>query len=125
MQYSTTQVARMLKIAPSAIRYYEKEGIIHNISRNKSGWRYFTDKDIQDIQLICSLKKTGMSLKDIENCLSRCDERLCSAHDRLKIFITHRKHILNEIKELQECLVQVDKKISVLNSKIQNLSSKP
>lgn len=39
------------------------------------------------------LKKTGMSLKNIKDCLSLCDGEISSINERLEIFHLYRQHI--------------------------------
>jgi len=53
------------QITVSAIRYYDKLGLFHGLSRNSSGYREFTDKEITWALFINRLKDTGMPIKDI------------------------------------------------------------
>ena len=47
MSYTIGEMARMLGVAPSTLRYYEKEGLLPNVERASGGGRRFTDKDFE------------------------------------------------------------------------------
>lgn len=44
MSYSISEVAQMMNITPSALRYYDKEGLLPGVKRI-NGIRVFEDKD--------------------------------------------------------------------------------
>lgn len=103
MTYSIGDLASMLNINPSTIRYYEKEGLLTDIKR-VSGIRRFKEKDKEDLMVIEFLKETGMSLKDIKVFL-KChwDEE-----QRRVLFDKQKKMIENEISQLQKQLDFID-----------------
>ncbi len=54
----------MFELPASTIRYWEQEFSILKPKRNKKGTRYYTKKDIDNLQLINHLvKERGMTLK--------------------------------------------------------------
>ena len=65
MRYSISQVAEMVGLRPSTIRYYEKRGLLSDIERTESGIRSFTDQDVIVLKVIKSLKKCGLPIDDI------------------------------------------------------------
>jgi len=54
------------------IRFYDKEGLLPFVSRNKSGNREFTESDLNLFKMICCLKKTGVQIKDIKKYIDLC-----------------------------------------------------
>ena len=64
MSYTISQAAQMTGISPSAIRYYDKEGLLPQVER-KNGIRLFSDMDIRWLHLLTCLKNTGMPIKRI------------------------------------------------------------
>ncbi|MBO7175310.1 MAG: MerR family transcriptional regulator, partial [Spirochaetaceae bacterium] len=75
MTYSIGEKTQRLDIAPSALRYYEKEGLLPFVERSDSGIRQFTDIDLEWLIIIDSLKKTGMPLKEIKEFVKMFEER--------------------------------------------------
>ncbi|MGL1893334.1 MAG: MerR family transcriptional regulator [Spirochaetaceae bacterium] len=47
------------------LRYYEKEGILQDIDRDESGYRKYSNKDVDILKFLSCLKKAEMSVKDI------------------------------------------------------------
>ena len=67
MSYTIGELAKKFNIAPSALRYYEKEGLIPGVKRKASGAREFEAKDCEVLLLIDCLKQSGMSIKEISH----------------------------------------------------------
>ena len=65
--YSIGEMAKKLGVAPSTLRYYDKEGLLPFVKRTNGGIRMFSETDYEWLQVIGCLKKTGMSLKDIKD----------------------------------------------------------
>ena len=64
LYYSIGEVAEMLKVNASLIRYWEKEFEILAPQKNRKGNRNFTPADIENLRLIYHLvKEKGMTLK--------------------------------------------------------------
>ena len=56
MGYTIKEVAEKLNISQYTLRYYDKEGLIPYLKREKNGIRRYTDEDIDWINMIISLK---------------------------------------------------------------------
>ena len=63
LYYSIGEVAEMFKVAPSLIRFWEKEFDILKPKKNAKGNRKFTPEDVKNLQLIYHLvKERGFTL---------------------------------------------------------------
>ena len=69
MPYTIGEVARMMNIALSTLRYYEKEGLLSLGARASNGQRTYTDDDIATLSIIEYLKFCGLPLKEIRSFL--------------------------------------------------------
>lgn len=65
MNYSIKEIAEKVGIAPHVLRYYEKEGLLPSVERGKNGFRQYTEEDVRRLELVCSLRDTGMQLSQI------------------------------------------------------------
>ena len=72
MSYTVGEAARRLNVAPSTLRYYDKEGLLPAVSRTEGGIRMFTAADMETLSMIGCLKKAGMSIKDIKQFMDWC-----------------------------------------------------
>lgn len=108
MLYTVGEMAKMLEIPPSTLRYYDKEGLLPFVERSNSGIRMFKDADYECLQIINCLKKTGMPLKDIKNFIYMVMKGDETIDKRLALF-QQQKHIIeNQIAELQDTLNTVN-----------------
>lgn len=108
MTYSIGEISQRLDIAPSALRYYEKEGLLPFVERSDSGIRQFTDIDLEWLIIIDSLKKTGMPLKEIKEFVKMFEERDTTIVRRLEIVLRHREVIQQQVAKLNEIIMALD-----------------
>ncbi len=108
MSYSIGEISQRLDIAPSALRYYEKEGLLPFVERSDSGIRQFTDIDLEWLIIIDSLKKTGMPLKEIKDFVKMFKERDTTIARRLEIVLRHRAVIQQQVAKLNEIIKVLD-----------------
>lgn len=104
MKYSMKEVSEMLNIAPSTIRYYDKEGLFPFIQRKESGYRIFTDAEVSMLELIECFKNTGMPIKDIKvfsDWITLGDETLQQRYD---LFAERKVIVEAQMRELQKSL---------------------
>lgn len=108
MTYSIGEISQRLDIASSALRYYEKEGLLPFVERSDSGIRQFTDIDLEWLIIIDSLKKTGMPLKEIKEFVKMFEERDSTITRRLEIVLRHREVIQQQVAKLNEIIMALD-----------------
>lgn len=116
MTYTIKDVAKMFDLSIYTIRFYDKEGLLPFVSRNKSGIREFTESDLTLFKVICCLKNTGMKLKDIKEYIDLCMEGTDTIDFRKELLLEHRKEIVKQIDALEENLGLVDSKIEIYES---------
>lgn len=63
MSYTVGEAARRLNVAPSTLRYYDKEGLLPAVSRTEGGIRMFTAADMETLSMIGCLKKQECPLR--------------------------------------------------------------
>ncbi len=61
-------------VAPSALRFYESEGLIHS-TRTEGGQRRYARETIRRVSFIRVAKEVGLSLEDIGEALASLPER--------------------------------------------------
>ena len=66
MFYTIGEMAQKLNVAPSTLRYYDKEGLLPFVERSSGGIRMFKDEDMEWLRLLGRLKKAGMPLREIK-----------------------------------------------------------
>ena len=110
MYYTVGEMAKKLEIAPSTLRYYDKEGLLPFVERSEGGIRRFQESDFEWLALIECLKKTGMSIKDIKSFVDLCVEGDASIGRRLELIKKQKHAVLHQIEQLKETLKVLDYK---------------
>ena len=62
MVYTVGEMAKLLDIPASTLRYYDKEGLLPFVERSSGGIRMFRESDFEWLQVIGCMKKAGMSI---------------------------------------------------------------
>ena len=89
MVYTVGEMAKLLDIPASTLRYYDKEGLLPFVERSSGGIRLFRKSDFEWLQVIGCMKKAGMSIRDIRQYIEqaqRGDDTIA-----LRLVILHRQ----------------------------------
>ena len=104
MYYTVCEVAKRLNLSPHTIRFYAKEGLLTFVDRDQNGNRIFKESDFERLFIIASLKRAGMSIKQIREFTVLCDQGDPTIAQRLQIIIEQREKVEEQITELQDAL---------------------
>ena len=110
MVYTVGEMAKMLGVSASTLRYYDKEGLLPFVERSSGGIRMFRDSDIEWLQVIGCMKKAGMSIKDIKQYIEMAlqgDETLGLRRD---MFRRQREALKAQMEELRHAMEMVEYK---------------
>lgn len=105
MLYTVGEMAKILGVPPSTLRYYDKEGLLPFVERSSGGIRMFTEKDHEWLKVIEFLKQSGLSIKDIRSFIDMAmqgDE--ASLKKRLALFQARREAVKKQIEDMRETL---------------------
>ncbi|MEJ6123567.1 MerR family transcriptional regulator [Vibrio sp. 2-Bac 85] len=100
------------KLTAYTVRYYEKMGLLKNISRNSSGHRWFTEQDIVWVAFIKRLKDTGMPLEGILKYAELREQGISTSEQRMKMLQDHALKLEENITEQQLNLKKLQQKIT-------------
>lgn len=105
-----SEASRKLGVNPQTLYFYERIGLIPVPQRNESGYRLYTDAEIERLAFIGRAKSLGLSLDEIREFLALKDGHslTCKAvHDRL----------LKKLEQIQQTIQQ----LQILQSELQPL----
>ena len=92
-KYTIGDMAKLCGVSPRQLRYYDQRGLIKPSFKNpKTGYRYYTEDQIEAVFYINELKNTGVSNESIQ--------RLCE-----------KRNVDQLVQELQANLVMVEHEI--------------
>jgi len=104
MLYTVGEMAKRIGVAPSALRYYDKEGLFPFVERSSGGIRMFKDADFEWLQVIECLKKTGMQLGDIKRFIEMAMQGNETIDERLELIVNQKEAVKLRIDELNATL---------------------
>lgn len=108
MLYTVGEMAKLLGVAASTLRYYDQEGLLPFVERSSSGMRVFKDRDYEWLQIIECLKKTGMPLKDIRRFVEMAMQGDETIEPRLALIKQQREAVKAQLAQLQQTLDTLD-----------------
>lgn len=110
MIYTVGEAAKKIGVAPSTLRYYDKEGLLPFVERSGGGIRMFKDSDFEWLNIIECLKKTGMPIKEIKKFIDLCMEGDSTIEQRLELIDRQRDAVLNQLEQMKQTLATLNYK---------------
>ena len=108
--YTVGEMAKMLGVPASTLRYYDKEGLLPFVERSAGGIRIFRESDLEWLRVIGCMKKAGMSIRDIRQYMELVIQGDDTIDARLEMFRRQRKTLEAQMAELQHTMDMVDYK---------------
>lgn len=109
MSYTISEVAKMMGVNPSTLRYYDKEELLPDVKR-VNGIRIFEDKDFGWLRVLNCLKNTGMPIRKIKRYVELAKYGDETLEERYELIKEQRQSVLQQIEQLQYYLQELDYK---------------
>ena len=110
MVYTVGEMAKLLSVPASTLRYYYQEGLLPFVERSSGGIRMFQDVDFERLQIIDCMKKAGMSIKDIRSYIEMALQGDDTIDMRLQMFERQREVLKAQLAQLEHTMNIVDYK---------------
>lgn len=122
--YTIGQVAKITNLPISTLRYYDNAGLLPELKR-QNGIRSFSDHDLDTLNMIDCLKKSGLEIKDIKYYMELCKEGPATFGQRKEIFENQKELVLAEMNNLKRVLAMLNFKCWYYNQAIKMGTSDP
>lgn len=70
-------LGKKVGLATKTIRFYEEVGLVTPPTRAKNGYRAYTEKSVQELEVICCARNLGLPIEEIKKLLRGCDHGTC------------------------------------------------
>ena len=107
------EFAMIAGIAESAVRYYERIGILPTVGRLTNGYREFDDEDVQWMEFVTRLRKTGMPMAKIVEFSRLREQGATTLPERRVLLEDHEKRLVLEIESKTRHLQRIREKIEL------------
>ena len=104
MNYTIKKVSEMTGLSIPTIRYYDKEGLLPDLQRKESGYRVFSDRDLEAIDLIECFKESGLTIREIRHFMSLVRQGDVTLEEHLAIYQTHIARLEEKLTAVQNAL---------------------
>ena len=104
MNYTIKKVSEMTGLSIPTIRYYDKEGLLPDLQRKESGYRIFSDRDLEAIDLIGCFKESGLTIREIRHFMSLVRQGDVTLDERLAIYQMHIARLEEKLAAVQNAL---------------------
>ena len=111
-QLTIREVSRRTGLSEHNLRYYERIGLIMPIDRNPSSrHRRYAAVAVGRVRFLRCMRATGMPLAQIRRYADLVQEGPSTAAERKQMLVDHKETVEANIRELQEIVKFIDKKI--------------
>lgn len=97
------EVARKSGLSAHTIRYYEKSGMVSPILRGPDGHRWFSQENMDWLDLLAALRETGMSINRMKHFAQLYQQGDATVSERKKVLQDHETHLKARQAELTKC----------------------
>ncbi len=109
MSYSIKEIADIMNVTTSTLRYWDSEGLLPDIKR-ENGRRVFEDKDFKWLRVLNCMKNINMPIKKIKEYIELAQKGDSTLQARYEIILEQKNFIKNQISDLNTCLKEFEYK---------------
>ncbi|MBQ1445482.1 MAG: MerR family transcriptional regulator [Renibacterium sp.] len=117
-QLSISDVSDATGLSQDTLRWYEREGMFPRIARGGDRRRKYSEEDIGRIMLLVKLRRTGMSVHDMQRFVQLLAGGAETHQERMTLLLEHRIKVLSQLEQVQSDLAAVDVKIAYYENKL-------
>lgn len=99
--FSIGDVVKQTGLSAHTLRYYEKEGLLPFVTKNRSGQRIYATSDLQWLSMIECLKDSGLQIKEIRQYIEWFRQGDSTLQQRLGLFQKRKKILEAEMARMQ------------------------
>lgn len=110
--YQIKELADLAGITTRTLRYYHQIGLLEPHSINEAGHRFYSQKEVKDLQQILFLKELNFTLEETKELMKSKN------NDRLTFFIKQHKALLKKQSHLQNVIQLIEKTIEEEKGKL-------
>ena len=103
-KFTIGKLARLAGVNIQTVRYYERAGLLHPISKTGAGYRLYGEGELKRLRFVRHAKELGFTLKEIKELMelrvdspSACAEVLKRAEEKLRD-VEEKIEKLNELR---------------------------
>lgn len=108
---SIDQVAETMGITKHTLRYYEREGLLAEISKGSNGHRSYTEEDLGWIKFLQLLRGTGMPIREMKRFVNLTRAGDHTIAERVEVLARYRVSLTARMEADRESMQFLERKI--------------
>jgi DNA-binding transcriptional MerR regulator len=108
MGHTVGAVAKLAHTSVRALHHYDEIGLLRPSGRSRSGYRLYTDADLERLQQILFFRELGFSLEDIGRIVKD------PSFDRRKALVAQRALLVEKSERLRAMVTLVDRTLDAM-----------
>lgn len=124
-----SEVSKKYNLTADTIRYYEKEGLIPTVPRDKNGIRNFDENSCGWIEFIKCMRSAGLEIETLKRYVSLFRQGTKTVKERKILLIEQREKLLKKQKDINITLDRLNYKIEkyeeIEKGKLKDFTEKP
>ncbi len=109
---SISEISQTTGLSQDTLRWYEREGMFPHITRGGDRRRQYNETDLSRIMLLVKLRRTGMSVHDMQRFVQLLAGGSETHQERMTLLLEHRIKVLAQLQQVRSDLEMVDHKIA-------------
>lgn len=107
------EVSRKYGVSQDTLRYYEKAGLIPEVTRTAGGIRDYRQEDLNWLELALCMRSAGLPVSGIAEYLRLFREGDSTIPERLKLLTDQRSELLAMKAKIEQTLDRLNVKIGI------------
>lgn len=109
--YTIRDAAAKTGLTQDTVRYYERIGLVPPVGRDRSGYRRYTEDDLEWLVFVTRLRATGMPIADIATFVELALRGEATVPERLRLLEAHEQAVEAQWREVRAHLRLIRSKI--------------
>src|SRR5580700_8399316 len=106
--HTVGEVAKVARVSVRTLHHYDEIGLLVPSGRTESGYRLYTDSDLERLQQVLFFRELGFALEDVARILRDPD------FDRRQALIAQRAMLVEKGERLKAMVALVDRTLDAL-----------
>lgn len=106
------EVSEKYDISSDTLRYYERIGMIPEVTRTASGIRDYQESDLSWVELVICMRKAGVSVESLIEYVKLCMQGDTTFSTRLHLLQEEKEKLEEQKSQLETAMKRLDYKIS-------------
>ena len=106
------EVSEKYNISSDTLRYYERIGMIPEVTRTAGGIRDYQESDLSWVELVICMRKAGVSVESLIEYVKMCMQGDKTFSARLHLLQEEKEKLEEQRSQLETAMKRLDYKIS-------------